>query len=150
MRNIKSSVVEWIKETFMENPQIHHYLALGMLTLWILVQKGDNMLVLCTHIGISILFFVCLIVFVMFCVGIGYLAKSFRTQAGRKALKSRLEELEHFIGDVKDDIANDDMTIQSASDEGLRRMVKLQKDQHVAKLNKFQSEADSIKTKLSK
>ena len=106
--------------------------------------------VLCAHMGIAILFFVCLIVLVMICVGITYLSKTLKTQAGRKALKSRLEELEHFIGDVKEDIANDDMTIQSASDEGLRRMVKLQKDQHVAKLTKFQSEADSIKAKLSK
>ena len=89
-------------------------------------------------------------VFVMLCVGISYLTKSIKTKAGRQAIKSKIEDLEHFISDVKDDIANDDMTIQSASDEGLRRMAKLQKDQHTAKLNKFETEVRSLKSQLSK
>lgn len=145
MKNTFSAVGEWIKETLLENPQLHHYLALGMLTLWILVQKGNNLMA----IEISTLFFVCLIVFVMCCVGIGYLTKMLRTKSGRKEIKAKIDDLEHFIADVKDDIANDDMTIQSASDEGLRRMAKLQKDQHVAKLTKFQQQVDSLKSKLS-
>ena len=147
MRDTLEELWDWTRETI-ETTRIHHYLALGMASLWILMEKGGAQMM--HAICISTLFFVCLITFVMMCVGISYLCKMLKTKAGRKEIQAKIDDLEHFIGDVKDDITNDDMTIQSASDEGLRRMAKLQKDQHTAKLNKFEAEIQTLKAQLSK
>ena len=138
---------EWTRETI-QTTRLHHYVVLGMVSLWIVLMKGGNNMHVLTCIGITTLFFVLLLCFVWFCIGITKLVKLLSSKAGKKELQEKLTDLEHFIDDVKDDISNDDMTIQSSADEGLRRMMKLQKDQHVAKLHKLETQRDEVKTKL--
>ena len=70
------------------------------------------------------------------------------TKGKKNEIKSKMDELDKFINDVKDDISNDDLTINTAGDESLRRMAKLQKDQHVAKLHKFETQKTQLATQL--
>lgn len=66
----------------------------------------------------------------------------------KTTIKSKMDELDKFINDVKDDISNDDLTMSTAGDESLRRMAKLQKDQHVAKLHKFEAQKTALANQL--
>ena len=68
---------------------------------------------------------------------------------GKKAeIKTKLNDVDKLINDVKDDISNDDLTINTAGDESLRRMAKMQKDQHTAKLHKFETQKTQLANQL--
>ena len=98
---------------------------------------------------ITILFFVLLICFMWTCVGINKLVKTLNTKGKKNEIKSKMDELDKFISDVKDDISNDDVTMNTAGDESLRRMAKLQKDQHTAKLHKFEAQKTQLANQLT-
>ena len=142
-----SSIWDWTRE-IIETTRIHHYIALGMVSLWIVLMKGENIMVLHACV-ITTLFFVLLICFIWSCVGITKLVKTMRIKGVKATIKSKMDELDKFIGDVKDDISNDDLTMTTAGDESLRRMAKLQKDQHVAKLHKFEAQKSQLANQLS-
>ena len=146
--NSKLAVLWDYTREVVETTRIHHYLVLGMVSLWLVLMRGGDSMHVLTCVGITTLFFVLLLCFVWLCIGISKFVKILSTKAGKKELKAKLEDLEHFIADVKDDITNDDTSLQSSADEGFRRMIKIQKDQHVAKLHKLEAERDSVKTQL--
>ena len=147
MSNKLSTLWDWTRE-IIETTRIHHYIALGMVSLWIVLMKGENNMHVLTCVGITTLFFVLLLCFIWTCIGINKFVKMLNTKGKKNEIKSKMDELDKFINDVKDDISNDDLTINTAGDESLRRMAKLQKDQHVAKLHKFETQKTQLATQL--
>lgn len=107
-------------------------------------------------IVISTLFFVCLIVAILL-IWIGsYFYKSSNKNAKtstaddskRKDLMQHLSDLEHAIDDVRDSISSDDNTIQNTGDEGVRKLVKAQKETHLNKLHKLEAQRDAVSMQL--
>ena len=142
-----STIWEWTRE-IVETTRIHHYIALGMVSLWLVLIKGGNSMHIITCVGITTLFFVLLLCFVWTCIGISKFVKMLNIKGKKAEIKTKLDDVDKLINDVKDDISNDDLTINTAGDESLRRMAKMQKDQHTAKLHKFETQKTQLANQL--
>lgn len=132
------------------------FIPLPMLCLLISITKGDKSMVATGPIVISTLFFVCLIVAILL-IWIGsYFYKNSNKSAKtstaddskRKDLMQHLSDLEHAIDDVRDSISSDDNTIQNTGDEGVRKLVKAQKETHLNKLHKLEAQRDAVSMQL--
>ena len=131
------------------------FIPLPMLCLLISITKGDKSMVATGPIVISTLFFVCLIVAIAL-IWIGsYFFKNSKVgktsttdESKRKDLMQHLSDLEHAIDDVRDSISSDDNTIQNTGDEGVRKLVKAQKETHLNKLHKLEAQRDAVSMQL--
>ena len=68
----------------------------------------------------------------------------------RAKLKAELEDTEHRIDSVKEDINTADGLINSTNDETVKKMLRFEKDRHTTKLHELTAKRDDIKSKLNK
>lgn len=99
---------------------------------------------------IAILVLVCILTALGLIASTIWLLGVIKSKSKRAQLKGDLDEVEHAIKDVKDDIDNADTALNSCSDESVRKMLRFNKEQHVSKLNQLTAKRDSLKAQLGK
>lgn len=131
-----------IREIFLDTGGVH-YLWLGLLTTYEILKGGE-------HMEIAILVLVCILTALGLIASTIWLLGVIKSKSKRAQLKGDLDEVEHAIKDVKDDIDSADTALNSCSDEGVRKMLRFTKEQHVSKLNQLTAKRDNLKLQLGK
>lgn len=129
-----------LREVFLDTGGVH-YVWLGLLTLTAILKGGE-------HMEIAILVIVCILLAIALIGSIIWLAGTLMSKSKRAKVKADIEEVEKGIKDVKEDIDECDTAMNASTDEGLRKMLRLEKDRHTAKLHMLESKRDSLKTSL--
>lgn len=130
------------REVFIDTGGVH-YTWLGILTLYEIMKGGE-------HMEIAILVIVCILLAGGLTASTIWLLGVMKSKSKRAQLKSDLETVEHAIKDVSEDVDSADKAMLATNDEGIRKMLRFTKDQHVAKLHELEAKRDLIKTQLSK
>ena len=131
-----------LREIFLDTGGVH-YVWLGLLTTYEILKGGE-------HMEIAILVIVCIILAGGLIASSLWLLGVIKSKSKRAQIKAELEEVEHGIKDVKDDIDSADTALNSCTDEGVRKMLRFTKEQHVSKLNQLTAKRDSLKVQLGK
>lgn len=129
-----------LREIFVDTGGVH-YLWLGLLTTYEVLKGGE-------HMEIAILVLVCILTALGLVASTIWLLGVIKSKSKRAQLKADLEVVENGIKDVKDDVESADKAMNATNDEGIRKMLRFTKDQHVAKLHELEAKRDLIKSQI--